>query len=381
MYVHRDGDGGGGVVVVAAAAGLYKYMYTATDVVISAQGSEALPESLHYLIDSEAASSEAAMLAEDALGFVDVAIATVDLDADEKEEAIRRLLEKLGADWEVDAPMGVWWDKVNSFVRLRYIGEPVADLKQRNEDGAFLTMTKTMGHVDVAISTVDLVLDAAKAEAIRHLSKKLGTDWEVDKTKGVWWNKVNSLVRSWYVGDDTVAVAALKQRSVKGEFLTMGSVEVLISGFDFVDDAKAEAIRRLLEKLGANSELNWEVDKTNGVWWDESNAWVKLWYVGDDAGAVADLKLRITQSDALFVGYVDFEILSARAESKDEAITRLSEKLGTDWEVEESAYVQGAFSKTGRVWYCGDPSKADASTAVADLRNRRNEFEDIFVIL
>ncbi len=297
-------------------------------------------------------------------------------------------MEKLGADWEVDAQMGVWWNKVNSLVRLRYIGEPVADLKQRNEDSEFLTMAKTMGHVNVAISTVDLVRDDAKAEAIRHLSKKLGTDWEVDAPKGVWWDEVNSLVRLWYVGHNAGAVAALKQRSGNGEFLTMGSVEFVISSFDFVDDAKAEAIRRLLEKLGANSELNWEVD-AKGVWWDESNAWVKLWYVGHNAGAVADLKVRIKESDALFVGYVEFEILSARAESKDEAIKRLSdilsEKLGTDWEVEESTYVQGAFSKTGRVWYCGvtlgDPSKADASTAVADLRSRRNEFEDIFVIL
>jgi hypothetical protein len=96
-------------------------------------------------------------------------------------------------------------------------------------------------------------------------------------------------------------------------------------------------------------------------------------YVGGDANAVAYLKQRIEKGDDLFVGYVDVEIVSAPG-SLAEVIDRLGDEteLGTDWDVENRTYVSnvndmGKSISSVRVWYCGDPIKTDASTAVVAL--------------
>ncbi len=148
--------------------------------------------------------------------------------------------------------------------------------------------------------------------------------------------------------------------------------DVAIATVDFAEDAKEGAIRRLsvvLEKLGANSD-NWKVD-ARGVWWEEAKSWVRLLYVGDDACAVAALKKRSENGD-LFVGYVDVEIVLAPSPSFNATIqSSIREKLGPDWDVEEryawGHVKKGVLSYWARVWYCGDPTNAGASTAVDRL--------------
>jgi ribosomal protein L11 len=155
-----------------------------------------------------------------------------------------------------------------------------------------------------------------------------------------------------------------------------GYVDVAFATVDLVadvDDAKEEAIRRLsllLPKRGTGWEA-WEVD-AKGVWWDGTSSCVRASYLGEYAGAVAALKQRSENGD-LFVGYVDVEIvLIISGNYQEVAIKCITDRLGEDWEVEESTYVKGVVSMGKlahrvRVWYCGDSTNAGASAAVVSL--------------
>jgi hypothetical protein len=179
----------------------------------------------------------------------------------------------------------------------------LADLQQMSNDGEFVAF----GCVDVAIALLSNVDANAVNELASRFRAKFGyadNEWEVDAAKGVWEadDGVSSSVLMWYTGDDPAAVADLQERSDAGEFLAFGYVDVAVERVGDEDDAAV--IKRLEDKIGSA----WQVDTETGVTSDDGTvSLVRMWYIGQDRWAVADLQER---SDAdefrpSLVAYVD----------------------------------------------------------------------------